>query len=201
VATFLRELDESLMVLLGAVLTVVGAMGLQLLLRQVLGAMTERGHLTPALAKRLGSVSRLIFAAVVMLSVLQQTGLFSQAWAVVSAGLVAVAVGFVALWSVASNVVCSFMILAFRPFRMGDQIEIVEPSKPEPGIRGIVIDLNLMFTTLEEAETDDDRVLVRVPNSVFFLKSVRARHPRDGRPTETYFDDNRRPFATSKPEG
>jgi hypothetical protein len=48
-----------------------------------------------------------------------------------------------------------------------------------------------MFMTIEESETDEERIITRVPNSAFFLKGVRVRIPHDGRATNTFFDVGR----------
>ncbi|MBF0239716.1 MAG: mechanosensitive ion channel family protein, partial [SAR324 cluster bacterium] len=41
------------------------------------------------------------------------------------------------------------MLLVVKPFRIGDEIEVIEPSSTNAGIRGKVVDLNLIYTTLE----------------------------------------------------
>ena len=64
-------------------------------------------------------------------------------WRVVAGVL---AVGFVAAWSVLSNATAALLVLTFRPFRLGDIVELVEPGGCAIG--GRVIDMNLIFTTL-----------------------------------------------------
>ena len=81
--------------------------------------------------------------------------------------LALIAIGFFAVWSTLSNVLCSLFLLTVRPFHMGDEVELL----PDP-VRGRVIDLNLFFTTLA---TDDGR-LVQIPNNLFFQRvAVRRR--------------------------
>jgi small-conductance mechanosensitive channel len=87
-------------------------------------------------------------------------------WAIISTVLAMVAIGFVAVWSLLSNPSSTFLILLFRPFQIGDDIELAG----EP-VRGRVIDLNYFFTTL----LADDGQLVQVPNNLFFQKSLRRR--------------------------
>lgn len=102
-------------------------------------------------------------------------------WASVSAVLMLVAVGFVAVWSILSNASCALFLVMFAPFRIGDEIEIVEPSSSDPdkpGLRGRVKDISFLYTTLEE--NNGDRVtLVRVPNNQFFQKAIRCRSGAD----------------------
>ncbi len=81
--------------------------------------------------------------------------------------LALIAIGFFAVWSTLSNVLCSLFLLTVRPFHMGDEVELL----PDP-VRGRVTDLNLFFTTLA---TDDGR-LVQIPNNLFFQRvAVRRR--------------------------
>lgn len=88
-------------------------------------------------------------------------------WTMLSTVLAMVAIGFVAVWSVLSNISCTAMIILFRPFGIGDVLEFVG----EEGVRGRVVDLNFLYTTLE---TDDSAVL-QIPNSLFFQR-VLKRH-------------------------
>ncbi len=81
--------------------------------------------------------------------------------------LALIAIGFFAVWSTLSNVLCSLFLLTVRPFHMGDEVELL----PDP-VRGRVTDLNLFFTTLA---TEDGR-LVQIPNNLFFQRvAIRRR--------------------------
>lgn len=77
-----------------------------------------------------------------------------------------VAIGFVAVWSVLSNFLCTFVLIAFKPFSVGDELEI-----PTDNIKGKVVDLTLLFTTLHNA----DGQYVLIPNNMFFQKIFRRR--------------------------
>lgn len=85
-------------------------------------------------------------------------------WALISTVLAMIAIGFVAVWSMLSNLSATMLILIFRPFEIGDHIEFVgEPTK------GKVVHLGLMFTTLEE----DDTNVLQVPNNFIFQRVLR----------------------------
>jgi small-conductance mechanosensitive channel len=84
---------------------------------------------------------------------------------VLSAALALVAIGFFAVWSVLSNLLCALMLVVVKPFRVGDSIEVCGD-----GLKGKVIDLNFAFVTLREEEG----ALIRVPNNQFFQKSIRC---------------------------
>jgi small-conductance mechanosensitive channel len=82
-----------------------------------------------------------------------------------------VAIGFVASWSVISNVFCALLLILTRPFRLDDWIEF--PGEPA---HGKVRELNLVYTILD----DEDGCTYRIPNSLFFQKVIRRRdseHP------------------------
>jgi small-conductance mechanosensitive channel len=59
------------------------------------------------------------------------------------------------------------------PFRIGDVVELVD-TLDKPGIKGRVVAINLLYTSLIEAEeAGTGGVMVQVPNSLFFQRSVR----------------------------
>jgi len=78
--------------------------------------------------------------------------------------LALVAIGFVAVWSVLSNALCSLLLVLFRPFDLDDFVEF-----PGEEIQGRVKDLNILYTILETA----DGALYQVPNNVFFQKTIK----------------------------
>ena len=78
-----------------------------------------------------------------------------------------VAIGFVAVWSVLSNFLCAFVLVLFKPFSVGDEVELTGAD----GVKGKVIDLSLLFTTLEVGP--DETILV--PNNTFFQRIFKRR--------------------------
>lgn len=91
--------------------------------------------------------------------------------AALSAILVMFAVGFVAVWSVLSNMLCSVLLVVFAPFRIGDEIEL-QDSGADVRVAGRVAGINLMHTTLV-AMRDGAEEVIRVPNNFFFHKYIR----------------------------
>lgn len=119
-------------------------------------------------------VTFLISAAAVLL-VLQRLGVSGTVLWTAFTGFAAVAaVAFFAAWSVLSNIFCTMLILATRPFRLHDHIEILE-SGDKPGLGGRVSDINLIYTTVQEVDEAGEPLgsALRVPNSLFFQRSVR----------------------------
>ena len=62
-------------------------------------------------------------------------------------------VAFFAAWSVLSNLFCAMLIFTVGPFRVGDVIEVLD-TQDTGGARGRVIDINLLYTTLEDLDPD-----------------------------------------------
>ncbi len=85
-------------------------------------------------------------------------------WNFISAVLGLIAIGFVAVWSLLSNLSSAFLLMTFKPFKIGDRLEL-----PGDDIAGRVTDMNLMFTVIRDAEGRDNHV----PNSIFFQKPSR----------------------------
>ena len=84
------------------------------------------------------------------------------------------AVAFFAAWSVLSNIFCAVLIFSTRLFRLQDHIEVLENGE-KPGLKGRVVDINLIYTSLQEVEADasDGGSVLQIPNSLFFQRSVR----------------------------
>lgn len=83
------------------------------------------------------------------------------------------AVAFFAVWSVLSNLFCAILIFTTSPFRVGDLIEVLEGGD-KPGVKGRVLDINLVYTTLlEEGQGQEAKTILQLPNSMFFQRIVR----------------------------
>lgn len=177
---------------LAALLTLAVAFFTYRLLLKGLQGIVRATNLPPVTERRLQRVLRWIVFGIAFLMLLQHAGILRNAWALVSAMLAAAAVAFVAVWSVLSNVVCAVMILIYRPFRIGDRIEIIEPAGGT-GLSGHVADMNLIFTTILQTDADnpeDPGVEVRVPNNIFFQKFVRRWPGSGGTRRDTFFESN-----------
>lgn len=124
----------------------------------------------PSMARTLIRVSRYTLIIVAALLVLQQLGMsITSFWAFISAVVAMIAVGFVAVWSIVSNVFSAVLLLGTRPFRIGDRIELVDAGTPEKGIKGTVINIGLIFIELKERQQH-----IIIPNNMVFQKFVRV---------------------------
>ena len=135
-----------------------------------LNLMLEKGKLASPLATTLQLLLRWAFVIVAILLILQQAGVLQNVWSAMLTVAAAIAIGFVAGWSILSNVFCTLLVLIYRPFRIGDTIEV-----PADTIKGKVVDINFMYTTLN----GEGNIVTQVPNNTFFLKPIQ-RIPGEG---------------------
>lgn len=159
--------------LLGALAILLVAWLLNRLLKFALHRACVRYELAPAFAIGTRRLLGTVIYVAAFLAVLQRLGVSGSAlWGTLT-GFVAVgAVAFFAAWSVLSNIFCTLLILATRPFRLNDRIELLENGE-KPGLRGRVIDINFVYTTLHETNEDGSDTVLQVPNSQFFQKITR----------------------------
>ena len=118
------------------------------------------------------------------LLVLERLGVSGQVlWTAITSFAAVAAVAFFAAWSVLSNIFCAFLIFSTQPFRVGDELEILDASD-KVGMHGRVLAIHLLYTVLEEVGRADGRpTLIQVPNSAFFQKTIRRWQSGDGEPS------------------
>jgi small-conductance mechanosensitive channel len=148
-----------------------------------LSRLERSGQIHVSMEVRLRTVLRVLLLLLTSLIAIAGAGVISHAWALVSAFATTVAIGFFAIWSVLSNAVCALLILLFRPFRVGDWIEVLDGGAPYPN--GIVTDMNLLFVSLREIH--DSSVELRIPNTLVFQRIVRMRVSTTDRPRSNTF--------------
>lgn len=142
-------------------------------------ALERGGTLPDSTSRFLQRVARTVIVILVLLALGLLAGLEVMGlWTFLSTLLAMVAIGFVAVWSILSNVLATLVILIWRPFNVGEWIEI----KPED-IGGQVVDINFIYTILR---TDDDR-RIAVPNNLFAQKFI-SRKVAAGKPRRTLAD-------------
>ena len=90
-------------------------------------------------------------------------------WSTLVPVLSLVAIGFVAMWSILSHALASVLIIIFRPFEVGDRVEIIGKDL----VLGEVTDLNPIYTTLRA----EDGGTLQVPNNLFFQKVLKRHAP------------------------
>lgn len=140
------------------------------LLSRILKRLEKKAKLSQQTLLPVRMVSRygILFAALIL--ILGTFGIpIGNFWTFLSTVLGLIAIGFVAVWSVLSNISSTLLIFGFKPFKVGDYVRLVGDE-----VSGRVIDVNFMFTTLRRKDGDT----FRVPNNQFFQKTILR--PGDG---------------------
>lgn len=152
------------------------AWGVYRMLRRLLQRVTENYGLPGDVAMiTRRALAFLIYGGALLWS-LERMGVSGTVLWTAFTGFAAVgAVAFFAAWSVLSNIFCTLLIFTTRMFWPGDTVELLENGE-KPGIRGQVLDINMVFTTLQESGAAGSGTTLRVPNSLFFQRAVRRWH-------------------------
>jgi len=177
-----HQWQDQLLLALQVLLILLVAFVLQRLVVRGLSRLGSRYPLPSELLLPLRGGIRWLIIGGALIMVLERFGVSATVLWTAFSGFVAVAaVAFFAMWSVLSNLLCAALIMTVGPFRLGDVVELVE-SFDKPIVKGRVIDINLLYTTLEESAEDGTAVIVQVPNSLFFQKVLRRWRGTEIRP-------------------
>ena len=146
---------------------------LQYLLRRLMQRLEQHYQLPLELMVPLKGFLRWTIRVAALMLVLERVGVSATVlWTAFTGFATVGAVAFFAAWSVLSNLFCAFLIFTVRPFRLGDAIEVLDTAE-KPGARGRVVDINLLYTTLEDSSADSAGTLLQIPNSLIFQRVVR----------------------------
>jgi hypothetical protein len=158
------------MAVLGTIAVVVAASLVILLVNRLLRHALRRAesrfslaHETALMVTRIANVGLWFIAALLVLSLwgVSVGGL----WTLLISAAAVIGVGFLAVWTMISNVTASVFITVWRPFQLGQTVELLPES-----LRGRVIDRNMMFTVLRE----EGGSVLQVPNNLFFQRVFRV---------------------------
>ncbi|QCU72539.1 mechanosensitive ion channel family protein [Luteimonas yindakuii] len=155
------------------VLVVLVAWLLQRLVHRIVLRVNARYELPVELAVGTRRVLGFVIYAAASMLILERLGVSGTVLWTAFTGFAAVAaVAFFAAWSVLSNIFCTILIFTTRPFRLFDHVELLENGE-KPGLRGRVVDINLVYTTLHETGAEGAGTILLVPNNLFFQRTVR----------------------------
>lgn len=153
---------------------VIVALLLQRLLRRLLRRAGEHYHWPIEMMVPINGLLRWIIMGSAVLLVLERLGVSATVlWTAFTGFATVGAVAFFAAWSVLSNLFCAVLIFTVGPFRLGDYIEVLDTAE-KPGAKGRVVDINMLYTTLEDFCADDQHpAFIQVPNALIFQRVVR----------------------------
>lgn len=163
------------------IVIVLAAWVLRAMMRRLVARLGERYTLPREMVLGARRVLGFLIYGAALLLVLERLGVSGTVlWSAFTGFAAVAAVAFFAAWSVLSNIFCTLLIFTTRLFRLHDHVELLENGE-KPGIRGEVIDINLVYTTLQEPGAPAGAVLY-VPNSLFFQRFVRRSRDPGGLP-------------------
>ena len=172
--TWLERGNINLPIVLSTVALVLAAFVAISLLRRISRQViwrADRGRYLPY--ESLLTVTRVVTVRLWLITYLVVLNLWginiSGLWTLLISMAAVLGVSFLAVWTIVSNMTASFFITVWRPFHLGQTVEIL----PE-NLKGRVIDRNLMFTVLR----DERGFVLQVPNNTFFQKMFRVADSR-----------------------
>jgi small conductance mechanosensitive channel len=128
--------------------------------RMARNAASKAKHIEPTIVVFFGSVVRYVIMAIVLVAVLQRFGV--QTTSIIAVlGAATLAIG-LALQGALSNVAAGVLIVLYRPYRIGDYVDILN------GKIGTVRDVNIFTTELATL----DNVKIVVPNGQIFANAI-----------------------------
>lgn len=146
------------------------------LVQRWLTHLQSRIHLTDETTRFIAQATTAALWATAALLILDIWGVsLGGVWTLLVSTITLVGVGFLATWTMISNFTASLFLTLWRPFHLGQTVEIL----PE-NLKGRVTDRNLMFTMLREESGSS----LQVPNNIFFQKLFRV----SGEPTVSWRD-------------
>ncbi|HQT42844.1 MAG TPA: mechanosensitive ion channel [Halothiobacillus sp.] len=141
------------------------ALFLQRLLGRHFNKMASHASISPSTVFALRRTLNLAIWLIFFLLLMRQAGInVDGIWALLASTLAIIGVGLLAVWTMVSNITASLFIWIWRPYELGETIEILPAN-----IKGRAVDRSLMFTTIREA----DGSLLMVPNNQFFQNTTR----------------------------
>ena len=153
------------------------------LLRRIVRRASEHYSLPTDMGLLVIGVVRWALVLTTTLLVLERVGVSAAVlWTAFTGFATVGAVAFFAAWSVLSNLFCALLIFTVGPFRVGDVIEVLDTAEKE-GARGRVVDINLLYTTLEDVAPGTAGTLLQIPNTLIFQRVVRRWRPGQSLPT------------------
>ena len=144
-----------------AVILLVGYL-LTILALKALASGGKKSKMPVLVLQPLRNMVKLVAVAIVITLVAGQFGI--ELMTILTATVAMVAIGFIAVWSMVSNVTATLLLVTVRPFNIGDTVKFAGEE-----VGGKVIDVNLFYTTVQAVDGD----CYQIPNNMFFQKVLK----------------------------
>ena len=170
---WMHEWLEIAIPILQILLVLIVAWILHSLFKRVIKRASDHYEFPHELLMPIHAVVRWLIIAGATLLILERLGVSASVlWSAFTGFATVGAVAFFAAWSVLSNLFCALLIFTVGPFRVGDHIEVLDTAD-KPGALGRVVDINLLYTTLEDVTSPVSGTLIQIPNALIFQRLVR----------------------------
>ncbi|KXB08804.1 hypothetical protein AKJ56_00265 [candidate division MSBL1 archaeon SCGC-AAA382N08] len=155
-----------LSVIVPAIIVVVGAIVIDQVIESRISSYGEEKKLPQSHIHAIKLISRWIIAISGILLVAAIFGIsIGRLWLVISTVAAMIIVGFIAVWSLLSNILAALVLMIWRPFQIGDKVSLL----PE-NITGTVKETNLFFTRIET----EDGSMLNITNSNLIGKMIKV---------------------------
>lgn len=167
----INELPDSIQILITIALILIVGLMVSLAALKALSYTGARMQIPQLVLSPLRTLVKALMALIIVSLVAGQFGI--ELMSIVTATLALVAIGFIAVWSMMSNVTATFILVVLKPFNVDDQISFAGEQ-----VSGRVTDVNMFYTTL----MNDEGERVQIPNNHFFQKVLKVRTSNLSRP-------------------
>ncbi|MDO5104358.1 mechanosensitive ion channel family protein [Capnocytophaga sp.] len=152
--------------LIATAVTIVVFVVIRLIINSIIAKFTEKSNFSQArsnLVKRY--VDYLIWLLVLIILVSIWGIKREQLFLFLSSVLTVIGVAFFAQWSILSNITAGIIVFFSFPFRIGDQIKIMDKDYP---IEAEIIDIKSFYTLLKTIEGEE----ILLPNNLLLQKGI-----------------------------
>ncbi|KXB04840.1 hypothetical protein AKJ49_01640 [candidate division MSBL1 archaeon SCGC-AAA382A03] len=155
-----------LRVIVPAIIVIVGAITIERIFDARISELGRKKELPYNHTHAIKLIVRWTIALAAILLVVSIFGISAgRLWIVISSIAAMIIIGFVAVWSILGNILAGLILMIWRPFEIGDTIEIL----PE-NVTGRAKEINLFFTKLK----DEEEHIINIPNTQVMQKFIKV---------------------------
>jgi len=160
--------DEVIIQIIITIVVIIIALIIQVIIRKSIKRLVSKKDIEQSRAVFIKRISKSVLIFITLFILISIWGVDTDnLWVFITSMLGILAVSFIAVWSILSNIVSALFIFISDPFKIGDNIEII----PE-NIKGKVKDITLMYVVLEDEASNT----IRIPNNFMFQKIIKIKN-------------------------
>lgn len=157
-------LENASQVIINVILTLGVFFGYFLISRLALRRITQSLYRQQGHAHLVRQLFRIFLTVLlcIVLGFIWFSAQIGNVWITLTSLLGLLAIGFFAVWSVLSNIVCGIILILLRNIEIGDNVTVVEAN-----VSGTIIQINLFYVVLSTKKGT-----YHIPNNIFIQKIV-----------------------------